>query len=177
MEGSTGIGALGGKITGPGTGLGGRGRTGLGGLVGEITGVGVGLGLVGEVPVPAAPLSRAPPGFPAPETAPEIIAGGVTGPGMGLGAGGIGVGPGLVGEVSVSAPSLTGGPPSCLAMETAPEITAGGVSSVSDSLALVDSEVPSPVVLPVPIARTTSLGFSAVMVSLISVPVIALLAS
>jgi hypothetical protein len=56
-------------------------------------------------------------------------------------------------------------------------MTAGGVSSSSDSLALVETGMPSSLFILSPIARTTSLGFSAVMMSLISVPVIALLTS
>ena len=105
------------------------------------------------------------------------LRGEVNGSRMGLGAGIVGVGLGLVGEVPLPAAPLSRVPPGSPAPETAPEITAGGVSSVSDPLALVDSVIPNLVAFPAPIARTTSLGFSALMVSLMSVAVIALFAS
>src|SRR5436853_5386643 len=108
MEGSTGIGALGGEITGLGVGLGRAGRTGIGALGGEITGLGVGLGTEGTTGI-------------------GTIGGEVTGPGMGIGAGIVGVEPGLVGGLPVPVAPLSRIPPGSPEPETAPEIIAGGV--------------------------------------------------
>src|SRR5213593_4221296 len=87
MEGRSGIGVLGGEITGLGVGLGTEGTTGIGAIGGEGTGLGMGLGagiigvgpgFVGEVSVSAPSLTGVPPGCPALETAPEMTAGGVS---------------------------------------------------------------------------------------------------